>query len=144
MKRLTLRTEIDPNCKQYSYDDKSPRRLRQKVVRKCHFYKGRPRVISTLLINPHTIPDSSFGILKSINLSLFDLNPETTLTGLKTIHRDERPIPRDVIGAISFEMMIVVGAVASMNADRPLPENGKARLMLAANRIHAATQVVSL
>ena len=83
-------------------------------------------------------------LLQALNLNLSDLYPPTNKTDYKPTRPGERWIPRDVIGAISFEMLIVVAAAASMNADRPLPEDEKERLMLAANRIYAATQAVGL
>lgn len=82
-------------------------------------------------------------LLQALNLNLSDLYPDTTRTGYKPIRSGERWVPRDVIGAISFELL-KVSAAASMNADRPLPDDEKARLMLAANRIYAATQAVGL
>ncbi len=116
----------------------------------CWLCGGHSRKVSIRLKGDGRITIHCFGgcdavdLLQALNLNLSDLYPDTTRTEYKPIRPSERYIPRDVIGAISFEMMIVVSAAASINADRPLPEDEKARLMLAANRIYAATQAVGL
>jgi hypothetical protein len=116
----------------------------------CWLCGGHSRKVSIRLRDDGRITIHCFGgcdavdLLQALNLNLSDLYPDTTRTEYKPIRSGERWIPRDVIGAISSELLIVVCAAASMNADRPLPDDDKARLMLAANRIYAATQAVGL
>lgn len=87
--------------------------------------------------------DSVVDILAAVGLGLTDLFPDRpTDNGIKG---ERRPFPTaDVLRCVSFEALVAAAAATSMAAGNRLTSADRKRLMLAAERLSAATAEAGL
>lgn len=82
-------------------------------------------------------------IVGSIGLELSDLFPERPVFDPAAPSRKERFNPHDVLKAVSFEARIAAIASFDMAKGKILDEEDRARLLLAAQRLNEAEEMIN-
>lgn len=85
---------------------------------------------------------STAEVLAAVGFSFEDLYPERALD--HRVRPERRPFPaRDVLACVASEVLIAAVVSKDMASGKPLSENDRARLMLAAERMQRAAEVVN-